>query len=508
MADHREAEAGEKAGPPLEAKAEAGEAALPDATPEVSASGGANASPTEAPPNTSPAKMAPDQRRRLIIAALIYAACVLVLALVAGKERLGEHTAFNHYAHLADSWIHGRQDLANGAPAYAQGNDFAVYGGKTYISFPPFPAVLMMPLVALAGSPEAFRDGQFMVWLAGLPPALLFLALEKLRRTKRSERSERDNIVLAFLFAFGTVYFFTAVEGTVWFAAHVVGAGLLAAYVLVALDGEHPALAGLLLGCAFATRPTTLLTAPLFAYEALRAAGGAAAFDADGDLGFLTRLKDALRRADKKRLLSLVVSFAVPILCVLAIASAMNYTRFKNPSPTAFGHEHLTVVWHGRIEKWGLFGLHYLPKNLGAMLSILPWPAPRNAPASAPPFVINEHGLALWFTTPLYLFLLWPKKRGPLHAALLLSVAGPLIMNLLYQNSGWRQFGYRFSNDYSVFLFVLLAIGGRPFGALWKALAVWSVGWNLFGAITFDRGGPYDRFYWREGSQQILYQPD
>ena len=32
-------------------------------------------------------------------------------------------------------------------------------------------------------------------------------------------------------------------------------------------------------------------------------------------------------------------------------------------------------------------------------------------------------------------------------------------MLLFYQNTGWRQFGYRFSNDYAPLLFVLLAIG-------------------------------------------------
>ena len=62
------------------------------------------------------------------------------------------------------------------------GNDFALFKGKTFITFPPFPALLMLPFVALSGSPENFRDGQFIVWLAGLGPAFLFLVLEKLRR--------------------------------------------------------------------------------------------------------------------------------------------------------------------------------------------------------------------------------------------------------------------------------------------------------------------------------------
>lgn len=444
--------------------------------------------------------------RRLLVAAVIYVLSVVVFAIVAGPDRLREHTAFNHFAHLADAWLHGRQDLRFGAPAYAQGNDFAVFEGKTYISFPPFPALLMMPFVALSGSPEAFRDGQFMVWMAGVAPALLFLVLEKLRRTERSERSERENFVLAVLFAFGTVYFFTAVEGTVWFAAHVVGAALLAGYALFALDAEKPWLAGLFIGCAFLTRATTALTAVFFAFEALRVSL-ADGFPLDGPLP--SRIAETWQRLEKAKFAKLVAQFSLPIVGCLAVASWMNYSRFRNPSPSAFGHEYLTVVWHARIEHWGLFSYHYLSKNLGAMLTVLPWTEPKGAPAGSPPIMINEHGLALWFTTPIYFWLLWPRRKSYLTLALCVTAALPLVMNLLYQNSGWRQFGYRFSNDYSVFLFMLLAIGGRALSSmLFQAAAVWSVAWNLFGAVTFDRGGRFERFYWREGTQQILYQAD
>ena len=115
-------------------------------------------------------------------------------------------------------------------------------------------------------------------------------------------------------------------------------------------------------------------------------------------------------------------------------------------------------------------------------------PAARTAarPFGAP-FKINEHGLALWFTTPLYFWLLWPKRfdgqpdRKWLYAVVALSAALPAAMDLLYQNSGWRQFGYRFSNDYAVLLFVLLAVGGRPMRGSSRA-AAWGVAWNLFGA--------------------------
>ncbi len=458
----------------------------------------------------------PDTRpRRLLLALAIYATCAVTYAIVAGRGRLSEHTQFNHYAQLAHAWLHGRQDLAGGPPGYAMGNDFAQFEGKTYISFPPFPALLMLPFVALAGSPENFRDGQFIVWLAGLGPALLFLVLEKLRRTERSVRSELQNALLGLLFGVGTVYFFTAVEGTVWFAAHVVGVSLLTLYALFALDAERPLVAGLMLGCAYLTRPTILLTAPLFALEALRTCtkGG---LPEQGT--FRARTVATWQALDRPRLFRMYAVFALPILLAFAVMSLTNHSRFHTWNPTV-GHEFLTVAWAGRMQKWGLFGYHYLAKNLGCMLTVLPWLAPKGVPvswwpsgagpASLPPFQINEHGLALWFTTPIYFWLLRPRTRGWLHDVVVLSVLGPLLMNLCYQNSGWRQFGYRFSNDYAPLLFVLLALGNRRMGGLFRAAAAWGVAWSLFGAVTFDRGDAnMDRFYFREGSQTVLYQPD
>ena len=456
--------------------------------------------------------MQPGSRsRRLVFAAGIYVVTTLVFAVFAGPQRLTEHTAFNHYALLADAWLHGRQDLANGPPPYAMGNDFAEFHGRWFISFPPFPAVLMLPWVKLAGSPENFRDGQFAVELAGVAPAVLWMLLEKLRRTGRSVRTEGEDAALALLFAFGTVYFFTAVEGTVWFIALVVGAALLALYTLFALDGEHPILAGAMLGCAYLTRPFILLTAPLFALEALRVccAGG---LPASGSLA--ERLREIPRRLRVADLARRYVLFSLPILAAFGFLAALNAARFDIPSPFLFGHEFLTVGWHGRILKWGLIGYHYFGKNLGIALTSFPWLPPRgSAVPNAAPFQINEHGLALWFTTPLYLWLLWPKAleshpdRRWLYVVVALSAALPAAVDLFYQNSGWRQFGYRFSNDYSILLFVLLAVGARPMRTLFAIAAAWSVAWNAFGAGTFDKAA-YSRFYFTDGSQTIVYQPD
>jgi len=201
-------------------------------------------------------------------------------------------------------------------------------------------------------------------------------------------------------------------------------------------------------------------------------------------------------------------------LLAFAVNSWMNHARYENWSPFDPGHEYLTVAWRSRMVRWGLFGYHYLAKNLGVSLTSLPWLPPRDAVAQfGSPFKINEHGLALWFTTPLYLWILWPRRfdgqpdRKWLYTVTALSAALPAMMDLLYQNSGWRQFGYRFSNDYAVLLFVLLAVGARPMRRVFAAFAAWGIAWNVFGAATFDKT-QFDRFYFRDGSQTVLYQPD
>jgi hypothetical protein len=55
-----------------------------------------------------------------------------------------------------------------------------------------------------------------------------------------------------------------------------------------------------------------------------------------------------------------------------------------------------------------------------------------------------------------------PKQKSPLALGLWLTIAATAVPSLLYQNSGYYQFGYRFSLDYMVFLVLLLAVGGRP----------------------------------------------
>ncbi len=410
------------------------------------------------------------------------ASCTAVYFAVAPREVVTQHTPFNHYALLADAWLNGRLDLGHPPPPYTQNNDFAEFQGRWFVSFPPFPAVLLLPWVKLAGSPENLRDGQVWLWMAGIGPAVLFLALEKLRRRGEGRGSEWENLGLAWIFAFGTVYFFTAEQGTVWFAAHVVAVALTAIYLLAALDAERPIVAGSAIGLLFATRPHVVLAGIFFVLELWRKTRGG-----------------SLRETDWRTVTKKMVAFCIPVFIVVVATFWHNRARFGG---FEFGHEHLTVGWRGRIDKWGLFSYHYLARNLAIVTSSLPY-----WNRSAPKLQLNSHGLALWFTTPLYLWLLWPRRRSFTWWALFASAAPVFAALLLYQNSGWLQFGYRFSNDFAVFLFAMLAVGGYRFGRLFYAFAMWGVIVNTFGALTFGRRS-YERFYYTDGSQQVIFQPD
>ncbi len=443
--------------------------------------------------------VAPGSRsRRILIGLAVYALCTSVFFATAARDRILEHTPYNHYALLADCWLHGRLEMEGPPPPYAQNNDFALYKDRWYVSFPPFPAVWLLPWVKIAGRVDHVRDGQAFLWLAGVGPAVLWLALEKLRRTNKSDRSEAANLALAWAFAFGSVYWFTAVQGTVWFAAHVVAVALAASFVLVSIDADRPMVAGMLLGLAFLTRPPMLLMGILFLGEAVRMSVGGVFPEARG--GWLSHGWETLRAIRWPVLAKKLGLFVVPLAALLVVYLWYNRARFDHPFAT--GHEYLTVAWRARIEKWGLFSYHYLARNLGVMLTSLPW-------VSKNPWSmqINAHGLALWLTTPMYLWLLWPRKRGYQYFIYAASAIAVAIPDLLYQNTGWMQFGYRFSNDFAVLLFMLLALGGWRFGkAFWSAV-VFAVMVNGFGAMTFDRQ-KFSRFYHVDGSQKTIYQPD
>jgi len=437
--------------------------------------------------------------------AALFAIGLAVYSLVAW-DRIWHPSAAPHFMYQADAWLHGHASIA---PPLT-GDDWAkvetvvlddgsqVLGrrlitrpvfrtldgqelpttriqrsaGKTaYMSFPPFPTVLMLPGAVLGG-----RTGNDVVptlLIAALILPLTLLVLRRLASAGLSSRSVRDDLWLVATLAFGSVVFFSAVQGKVWYTAHVVGVALALVYAWASIEARHPVIAGAALGAAALTRTAIAFMVILFVCEAWRMHGGLAAWRAHRGA-----LLHDLRRP--------LLAFVLPIVAFAIAGMAYNYARFG--APTEFGHTYLEVRQQAQIEQYGLASYHYLARNLAVAFTLLPESLPR-----APYLQISGHGLALWFTTPILLFVLWPRERNPLHRTLWLCVAAVALPSLLYQNSGWVQFGYRFSLDYLVLLVMLLAIGGRPLTRFAKALIIAGIVINLFGAITFDRQWKYYR---------------
>jgi hypothetical protein len=421
----------------------------------------------------------------------------------ASSGRLLQHSPYNHYVYLAEGWLHGRLALAGPPP---NENDWAkvdvlrlkdgrelrgIYGSRTggpvdrfyplrgqpltvpegeiatrsairYVSFPPFPAVLMAPFVAIWGL--RFNDVLFTALWAALNPALLFLLLRELARRGLSRRTTGDDLWLTAMFGVGSVYYYCSVVGQVWFTALIVAVTLSIGYVWASLDAGRPALAGLCVGLGFATRPPWVVL-PLFLLEAVRVSGGWPAL----------RTRDGWRA-----LVPRLVRFGVPVLAVGGALCWLNYRRFENPFE--FGHKFLNVQWQERILRFGLLNYHFLSRNLAAALVLLP-----RLMAHYPYVRISHHGMSLLVTSPNLAYTVMPQERKPLTKTLWITIAATALPSLLYQNSGYIQFGYRFSLDYMIYFMVLLAIGNRPLTRWFKVLVVVAFAINLFLAITFDR---------------------
>ncbi len=344
---------------------------------------------------------------------------------------------------------------------------------KYYVSFPPFPAVVFLPFVALMG--YNFNDVIFTALNAGLNVALLFLLLQFLAQSGLMNRTRKENIMLALLFGFGTVNYFSSVRGEVWYTALVMGITLNILYVRFAVGANSPFWAGLFLALATATRTPIAFGVVFFLLEMFR----------DGDHYAIP---------DKEVLGKRLFLFFLPLLVTAFVLMWYNYARFENP--LEFGHRFLQAGARPSIREHGLFSMWFLNRNLAAALTHLP------VIDGVKPFIhITRNGLSFIFLCPAFVLLLWPKfhansgQDSPklVYRHLLIASLIIFIPHVLYQNTGWAQFGFRFSLDFTPYLIVALALSGRPMKRGFKVLFVIALILNLFGAVTFGR---FNSFYY------------
>jgi hypothetical protein len=392
---------------------------------------------------------------------------------ISSGSMLWQQSQAPQFVWLADAFLHGQLHTTAPPPNL---NDWVRIGDRWYVSFPPFPAVLMMPFVAIAGL--RFNDVLFTVFFGALNVSLVYSLLRRLAREGAEGdppgRPAFEHAVLALVYGFATLAWSCAIRGEVWFTAETIGVTLTLLFVHASLGGRHPIWAGLLVACAAITRTPLAFSAIFFPLQALLA-GREVSW-----AGLRAALADPQRRGQAVRK---VLLFAAPIALVAAPTAYMNQVRFG--SWTEFGHSHLYANRvNAQIQKYGLFHYAFLERNLHAAFTRLPL-------IEFHPLRIgfDGNGMSMLVTTPLFAWLLWPRQRPALHRALWITTAAVAVPGFFYQNSGWFQFGFRFSLDYTPYLIVLLSLGRRPLTRAFWLLASAGALVNAWGAAVFNRPG-------------------
>ncbi|HZX40487.1 MAG TPA: hypothetical protein VFE93_01535, partial [Myxococcaceae bacterium] len=164
---------------------------------------------------------------------LVFACSLFALACFSGPRFLRQSAA-PHFVYQAKAFLDGRLDLDPGTLPNLE--DWACVreaGGvkrrctgptlptdRWYVSFPAFPAVVMLPFVAVNG--YQLNDTSFGVILGALAITLFYTLARALSRRGELHRTEQEALLLAGVLGFGTLLFSCAIRGEVWFLAEVV----------------------------------------------------------------------------------------------------------------------------------------------------------------------------------------------------------------------------------------------------------------------------------------------
>jgi hypothetical protein len=170
----------------------------------------------------------------------------------------------------------------------------------------------------------------------------------------------------------------------------------------------------------------------------------------------LQHLRNDNLRMEWRRWVGWGLVSVVPIGVMMALLLGYNYLRFNHALDFGYFYMNVDARVAEDMRTYGWFNLHYIPRNLWAMWLEMPkWDATNHR------LVLDSNGLSLLLTTPALVYLLWARKRAPFVVGAWVALAFLLVPLVTYYNTGWRQFGYRFSLDCMAPILVLLAVAAE-----------------------------------------------
>ena len=301
--------------------------------------------------------------------------------------------------------------------------DIALYGGKYYLYFGPLPSMILVPAVALFG-----RDfPQVFIGITSL--VVTFYVVYLLARFFKF--GEADSLWLSLFIAFSTVLLSSSLINITAYQVEVLGVPLVFLSLYFYFAKKNYALAGLFLGLAILTRFTLIFGLAFFVAEFLQ------------------------KRMNKRD----VVHFLAAFFFCFAIFAGYNFIRFHSFLETGYNHLRPQPFPLSKNYEFGAVSPAHIPANLYSFLIMPPEPIlhySKGFVLKFPYLRANPWGMAIWFTSPLFLFLLFKFKKWKYTISALIAAVFLAIPIFTYFSVGFAQFGYRYALDFLPFLFLLL----------------------------------------------------
>ncbi len=357
-----------------------------------------------------------------------------------------ENTPYNYFVRLADAFINHRLYLTE-HPSWL--SELIPIAGKYYVAYPPMPAILLIPFVAIFGT--GFSQTIFSIFLGSLNPIILYSIFKKIKI------SEKTALLTTIFFVFGTNYWFLSSVGSSWYLAHIVAIFFLLLAIRETFTKQRLIIIGLLLGASYWSRSATIFAFPFF----------------------LLYLNDKFLPINKKSIYNLI-SFGISVGFFIFLNSLYGYLRFSSIDPVSPYWSALQSQKSLNLKD-GVLNIIHIPSQLSAMFLSLPrfqkeWPY----------IIPSLYSLAIWFTSPAIIFILKAKK-SLLTISLWAAIIPIFFVISLWKFSGYSQFGFRYAQDFMPFALILVALGiGQKPKLITYFLVFLSIIINFWGIIMIN----------------------
>ena len=353
----------------------------------------------------------------------------IVYAIIAAQRgSITDASNSPYFNYLADAFLHGQLSLRL---IPANHHDLALFNGQYFMYWPPFPAILLMPIVAVLG--VGFSDVFFTLLIGALNVALVAYTLRIVDKQNVIPIDADGRGILTIFIAFGTVHLFLSSLGIVWFTSQIIAflCSILAFLAAIRLKG-YPAFffTGLAIACATLTRNHLIFLGIWPAYYLL------------------------ISHKEKgwQKLIPYFAVAALPLLAGVIVNGAYNYFRFENFLESGVAYQSLGSFFEADFQQFGLLNIHYFKTDFYYNFIFYPFPLARE----------TLMGGSLFLLSPLFFAAYWTLLSSDLRKPsfmLWITIAAVAIPILLNIGTGWQTFGPRYTLDFTMPLLLLTALG-------------------------------------------------